>query len=352
MISISLFFMLLEPSSDPFADSNEKAQEQTTTPWTVLSGKRLRVKLKNGFTAEGTLLGVENDNIVLEMSDGTVSTVNKDDVENVKVVKDSVVDAPPIPPPVPAPVDIKDEVSESHKSNEEYTKHEIDHDLIERKIKQAKAGAIVGGIFGVASALSSIAVEIDNIHIWSESENVCGYDDLNEDSCGWTYEHPKMPGRMAAFSTFAFTTHIVAGPSILVPTSKLRNHTNQKRGKGRRITSWVLWGVGISSLIVDQTFVWRAVASTNTITDSNSPQCPLCGPPDKYDIISSRGAPPSFYIISAGLTLASTVLGLIDAKDAIKNARTSTEEPSAKASIKVFPVSLTRGAGIGISGQF
>ena len=351
MLAISLFFtdpaplLVLFAGAPPlvhatigraYSAAEPSSARDAAVPWTVLVGHGVVVKTHGGLIAQGKLLGTEDSLVYLADADGKIITLAASDVASVRLADAEVKAA------VPAPVVTTDDLPPHGEDDEDRVAHRARTEI---RIQAARRGAIAGGVLGSMSAVASAVAEGFNIARWSLSEYNADCDEgfvvteYDSYDCGWGYVGTY--GIVSA-TTVAFPLHIAAGPSLLGPTRRLRDHLRYREGRGRQVAAWALWSVGMGSLVADPAAAWT------TLVDSSS----------------SRGVPPPFYLISAGLTLSSTILGMIDTKRVIAHAersgssaggrvgRTGRGGGEPKRTLAVFPMRVQRGGGVGVAGRF
>lgn len=345
MLLLSLYFTEPEPPEPtPTVPTAEATTSTGTTPsprpvpWSVLEDERVTIVTRDGLSATGKLLGHDGADAVLALDDGRIARIADDAVDTVLLAERpaAVPPARPIPEPATDTADPSD------------TADAIAHMVrVEQRIVATRRGAIASGVFGSLSALASTIAEGFNIARWADSEYRCDNDSYGgDDICGWSDDGYTTYGTAGA-STPAFLFHMISSPLVLGPTRRLRIETGYREGRGRQIAAWTLWGVGIGSLVTDQAVSWTQFATASYACDEDD-GCAT------YN--ATRGAPPPFYLISAGLTLSSTILGIVDAQRVIRHAEThraaSARRPSARATFTVFPMQLQRGGGLGLAGRF
>lgn len=325
-------------------------EPEPPVPWGVLKNRRLLVTPTAGPTVEGTFLGLENGYAILEDDDGTIVSILASDVASVRAIKER-----------PAAAQIPS-ASENMMLVFREEDARIQRRRTERRIAHTRHAAIAGGVIGSLSALSSVIAEGFNIRRWSLSSHKCGrsyYGDYTV--CGWTdgadtqdtgpYDYDGYENMMgiAGASTAALPLHVVAGPTILIPSAVLRNRMGDREGRPRQIAAWALWGAGLGSLVANQAVAWTQVTVSHDVCDPNSPNGSDC-----VYVTPTRGAPPSLYLLSAGLTLSSAILGIMDANDVARRAEQprSAKTAAVRPTLSVFPVRLQRGGGFGVAGRF
>jgi hypothetical protein len=325
--------------ADPFASASADP-ERVAPPWAVLTGKRLQVRTTAGLRAEGTFLGLHDGNAVLEDDGGQIVSIATADVAEVRTVVAARAEEPPVPT-IPT-ADLPETMSTSHTRDDELLRRLRSESLARR----ARGAAIAGGVLSSISAVGSIVAEGFNIRRWSLTEYKCGVDYYDGEACGWSDDDYAVLG-VGIASSVAIPLHIMAGPIALAPTARLRRHIGYRKARGRQIAAWVLWGAGFGSLVIDQAVSWTQVASSTSICESGSYDA------ECTSVNDTRGAPPPFYLISAGLTLSSAILALIDANDVARHAD-QDEATAARpaASMSIFPITVTRGGGLGVAGRF
>lgn len=344
------------PASSPAAEAPAPAQRPPAqarsaappVPWTVLKERRLLVTTRHGSRLSGTFLGLEDGYAVLASEDGTLLSIPTGDVAKVRIVP--VVPPPPIPmPTTDASLAFRDEEAR------------IERKRTRQRAQGARGASIAGGVIASLSAASSAIAEGFNIARWSLSTHECGERSYSGGhACGWTdgddahddgyysYSYYTNLSGIAGASTIAVPFHVVGGLTTLVPTALLRDRIGYRGHRGRQIAAWVLWGAGLGSLTANQAVVWTQIVNTDEICDATGDDCVWITP--------TRGAPPSLYLMSAGFTLASTVLGIIDAQDVARRAEASVSGAAAKrrasSTVSLFPLQLQRGGGVGLAGRF
>lgn len=330
------------------------AEPTSAVPWSLLKDRRLLVTTRSGTTATGTFLGLDNGNAILEADDGTLVVITASDVASVRTVKP--------PPPAPAPV-VDPFQSMSLAFREEDARRQLRR--TEGMARATRGASIAGGVIASLSAVSSVVAEGFNIKRWSLSTHKCGESYYSRSTvCGWTdgadtglfdtpsYDYYDNMLGIAGASTVAIPLHAVAGPTILIPSALLRNRIGYHEGRGRQIAAWVLWGAGLGSLVGNQAVSWTQVWNSQEICKPGSG-----GNDDCAYVTPTRGAPPPLYLLSAGLTLSSAILGIIDAQKVARHAerasstKTTTKLRSAP-TLSLFPFRLHAGGGLGFAGRF
>lgn len=323
-------------------------------PWTLLKDRRLSITTKAGTTSEGIFLGLEGEAAILEADDGTLVAIARLEVADVRTVKQS----PPPPVAIPIPRETSSLAFREQQARVERQENE-------RIARVLNGTAVAGGVVASLSAASSIVAEGFNVSRWSLGTPACGepyyysfYSESREPGdplCGWTdgserddfsayaAYYTNISG-MTGAATTALPLHF-GGLITLVPATILRNRTGYRGGRKLHLAAWGLWGAGLASLTANQAFVWTQQVGTRQV----------CGDPEEPDtcawITRTRGAPPGLFVLSAGLTLSSAILSIIDSR---RVARYAERAATARASpsIGVFPVTLQRGGGLGLAGKF
>ncbi len=325
------------PTATPAANS-----AASSVPWGVLKERRLIVTSNDGSTVEGTFLGLEDDRAILETDDGTFVGIELSAVASARTVK-------PPPPPVPALAVPPEGFSLTFREQEELSERK----QTRRSIGVAHRAAIAGGIVASLSAVASIAAEAVNINRWRLSKQFCGEDDYTgEERCGWTesgsYSYADSAVGIAAATGIALPLHVAGGATVLAPTALLRKRMGDREGRGRQIAAWTLWGAGIGALAASQAISWTQLVNAQYVCEpgTSNRNC--------RSITDTRGAPPGFFLLTAGLTLASTAIGIIDTNKTTERASRSLSSRTAERShsVSVFPVRLRGGGGLGLSGRF
>jgi hypothetical protein len=316
-------------------------------PWSVLKDRRVSVTTHADSRLTGTFLGLEDGYAVLATEDGTLLSIPTRDVAKVRIV--------PVIPPPPIPMPATD-MSLAFRDDEA----RLERRRTLRRAQGARGASIAGGVIASLSAVSSVIAEGFNIRRWSLSSHACGeWSYGGGDACGWTdggephdqevywYYDENISG-IAGASTIAVPLHVVGGLTTLIPTALLRGRIGYRGHRGRQVAAWVLWGAGLGSLTANQAVAWTQVANVGEVCNPAGANCVWITP--------TRGAPPSLYLMSAGFTLASTILGIIDAQDVARRAEASVSGASAKrrgqSTVSVFPLRLQRGGGVGLAGRF
>lgn len=337
----------------PVTTPTATAAEPRLVPWNLLMNRRLAITIEAGTTSEGIFLGFEGGSAILEADDGTLISIASDDVANVRTVKAPFFAPPTIPiPPESTPLSFRDEQAR------------VDRLVNQRIARIVNASSIAGGVIASLSAVSSVVAEGFNIRRWSLSSRSCGerysyYGSSDDELCGWTdgteqnsfasYAYYENIVGFTTASTIALPLHF-GGLLTLVPSTILRNRTGYREGRKRHIAAWALWGAGLASLTANQAVSWTQLSRTQQVCAEaeTSTSCRW--------ITRTRGAPPSLYLLSAGLTLSSAILGILDSRSVARSAERAASADTAKArtspSVAVFPVSLHRGGGVGIAGRF
>lgn len=334
---------------DPTRDA--PAPETTAVPWSVLKDRRLRVTTTAGTTTEGVFLGVDDGAAILEADDGTLLGVAVDDVASVRTIKQ----APPAAAAIPVPPEGMMTLAFREQDARRRT---------ERMARGTRGAAIAGGVLASLSAFSSVVAEGFNIKRWSLAKRTCGesYYGYGE-RCGWSdgvdsddggsysYDGYENMWGIVTASTIAVPFHVLAGPTMLVPSTLLRNRIGYTEGRGRHVAAWALWGAGLGSLIANQAVSWTQIMNAEEICDPSTANRADCS----Y-VTPTRGAPPPLYLLSAGLAVSSAILGIIDANAVTRQAeRTAaaraTNVRSAR-TVSLFPFRLQRGGGFGVVGRF
>jgi hypothetical protein len=335
------------------ATTTATAAKPKAVPWTVLMHRRLSITSMDGTTSEGVFLGFEGEAVILETDDGTLVAIARPDVADVRTVKQS----PPAPVAIPIPSDTSPLAFREQQARVERQENE-------RIARVLNGTAVAGGVIASLSAASSIIAEGFNVSRWSLGKSRCGeaYDysfygespGSGERLCGWTdgsehdeftsYAYYQNISGMTGASTAAIPLHFGA-LITLVPATIIRNRTGYRAGRKLHFAAWGLWGAGLASLTANQTVVWTQQMRTRQVCDDleDSDTCSW--------ITRTRGAPPGLYLLSAGLTLSSAILAIIDSRRVARSAERAATAP-ASPSIGVFPVSLQRGGGLGLAGKF
>jgi hypothetical protein len=344
---------VVDDATTPTATATAEKSEHV--PWTVLRDRRLSVTTTAGTTSEGVFLGFEGEAVILEADDGRLIAIARPDVADVRTVKQSP--PPPVAVAIPIPTDTSPLAFRGQRARVERQENE-------RIVRVLNGTAIAGGVIASLSAVSSVVAEGFNVSRWSLGRPVCGetYDysyygapsESGQALCGWTdgsgqdefasYAYYENISGMTGASTTALPLHF--GTLItLVPSTILRNRTGHRAGRKLHFAAWGLWGAGLASLTANQAVVWTQQLRTQQV----------CGDPEAPDtcewITRTRGAPPGLYLLSAGLTLSSAILAIIDSRRVARSAERAASV-RASPSIGVFPVSLQRGGGLGLAGKF
>lgn len=357
------------------ARAPESAEDVTRAavdqPWRLLTGKRLGVAKRDGSYAEGVLLGVEDGNAILEAADGSLIAIPDVEVASVRILKESPAKAtqeppPPVPPKPAEDLDTAGETAVEARA----TLTQADRDRILRYRGRARIGVGIGGALSMGAFVSTVVAEAQNIHMWSETSYVCG-EDFGEEVCGWTDTHSQIPYDVVAAMGVGLGLHLMAGPTMLVPTGRLRRELGSRSSRGRHIASWVLWGVGTVNLLAGTT-VAGLNSGSEQLFDCNPPdvlispplqdpdECPNGaevsgdGPEPYVRVYRDRGLPPGVGFVTAGLVLASTILAIAD------YARLGRESDGARprgmttsrTHIGVVPIRHRGGGGVALSGRF
>lgn len=318
--------------------------EPKPVPWNLLVDRRLEITSAAGATSEGVFLGLDGDTVVLEADDGTLISIARDDVASVRAIRE-------LPPP-PKMIPVTSDASPLSFRDQQARAQRLEN---ERLSGIVKTSAIAGGVIASLSAAASIVAEGFNVARWSLGRRECGevsysYASTYDVLCGWTdgtkpsgfvpYAGYDNISGIAGASTIGATLHF-GGLLTLVPSTILRDRSGYRGGRRRHFAAWALWGAGVASLSANQAVAWTQLMRTREV----------CGDPETSTdcrwITPTRGAPPGLYLLSAGLTLSSAILGILDGRDAVR----STERAE-RPSVTLFPVSLQRGAGIGFAGRF
>lgn len=325
------------PAAPDVAAPTTTAEAPKPVPWKLLENRRLEITSDAGTTREGVLLGTEDGAAILEADDGTLISIAYGDIASVRTIRD---------PPAPKIPMTSDNAPLSFRQATR-----LENERISRVVEKT---AIAGGVVASLSAAASIVAEGFNVARWSLTRRDCGevsysyggYDVL----CGWTdgtrpsgfspYSGYDNLSAIAGASTIGSLLHF-GGLLTLLPPTILRERSEFRGGRRRHFGAWALWGAGVASLGANQAVAWTQINRTRQVCDDIGAQreCRWITP--------TRGAPPGLYILSAGLTLTSAILGILDGKSTVRHA-----ERDATASISVFPVSLQRGGGLGLAGRF
>lgn len=336
----------------PITTPPATAAEPKPVPWNLLTNRRLVITTDAGTTSEGIFLGFEGGTAILEADDGSLISIAPDDVANVRTIKE--------PPPAPPTIPIPRETSPLSFRDEQARVERLQNQRIARIVT---GSSIAGGVIASLSAASSIVAEGFNIRRWSLSSPACGerysyYEPSGGELCGWTdgtdqdgfssYAYYENIVGFTAASTIALPLHF-GGLLTLVPATILRNRTGYRAGRKRFIAGWALWGAGLASLTANQAVSWTQLSHSQQVcAEGDTTRCQW--------ITRTRGAPPSLYLLSAGLTLSSAILGILDSMSVARSAERAASADTAKArpspSVAVFPVSLHRGGGVGVAGRF
>ena len=340
----------------PPAPADATAPEvRPAVPWAVLKDRRLRITTDDGTTTVGVLLGLDGGAAILAGHDGALVSIPMAAVASVLVIPE-----PPPPATIQAPLGGTTTLA--------FREAEVQarRNRTERFAAVTRGTAIAGGVVASLSTVASIVAEGFNIHRWSLSKRVCGQDYYADgEVCGWTdgsdtkgggaysYAYYDNMLGVATSSSIAIPLHFVAGPLTLVPSTLLRQRLGDVVGRRRHIAAWALWGAGLGSLAANQAVSWTQVANAREACDPTSDP----GASEGIDCVwvaPTRGAPPGLYLLSAGLTVSSTILAILDANDVARRAEQSVAESTAarRPSVSLFPFRLQRGGGVGVAGRF
>jgi hypothetical protein len=317
----------------------------------VLKDRRLQITNDAGTTTEGVFLGLDRGAAILTADDGALVTIPVAAIADVRVIHES-------PPPATIQAPLGGTTTLAFREAEVQARR----NRTEHFAAVTRGTAIAGGVVAALSTVASIVAEGFNIRRWSLSKRVCGQDYYGDgEVCGWTDGSDTQGGGaysyayydnmlgVAAASSVAIPLHFVAGPLMLVPSTLLRQRIGDVAGRRRHIAAWALWGAGLGSLAANQAVSWSQVVNAREACDPTSPEGEGC-----VWVAPTRGAPPGLYLLSAGLTVSSTILAILDANDVARRAERSVAESAAarRPSVSLFPFRLQRGGGVGVAGRF
>lgn len=345
-----------EPATPAVAPAPEPTAPEVrpAVPWPVLVDRRLQITTDDGATTEGVFLGLDGGAAILTVDDGALVSIAVTEVAGVRVI--------PEPPPATIRAPLGADTTLAFREAElQARRHRT-----ERSAAITRGTAIAGGVVASLSAVASIVAEGFNVHRWSLSKRVCGQDYYGDgEVCGWTdgsdthgsgaysYAYYDNMLGVASASAVAIPLHFVAGPLMLVPSTLLRQRIGDTVGRRRHIAAWALWGAGLGSLAANQAVSWTQVVDAREACEP-APGSSSREGEDCVWVAPTRGAPPGLYLLSAGLTVSSTILAILDANDVARRAEQTAAESTAarRPSVSLFPFRLQRGGGLGVAGRF
>lgn len=331
------------------APESTAPEVRPAVPWPVLVDRRLQITADDGTTAEGVFLGLDSGAAILTADDGVLATIPVSTIADVRVIPE-----PPPPATIQAPLGATTPLAFREAEVQARRNRTL------RSAAVARGTAITGGLVASLSTVASIVAEGFNIRRWSLSKRVCGEDYYGDgEVCGWTDGSDSTDGGSYAYydnmlgaatsSSVAIPLHFAAGPLMLLPSTLLRQRMGDVVGRRRHIAAWALWGAGLGSLAANQAVSWTQVVNAREACDPGAPEGIDC-----VWVTPTRGAPPGLYLLSAGLTVSSTILAILDANDVARRAEQSVAESTAarRPSMSLFPFRLQRGGGVGVAGRF